>query len=76
MKEKKYQLNDEAIQYIILNVLYNIEKDIANEIDIDKVNFMHNLYTGFFWQFHYNEREYLKNKSFWYFKQQNISLPL
>ncbi|HDJ0153144.1 TPA: type III effector protein, partial [Escherichia coli] len=57
---KKYQLNDEAIQYIILNVLYNIEKDIANEIDIDKVNFMHNLYTGFFWQFHYNEREYLK----------------
>ncbi|ELL7387503.1 type III effector protein, partial [Escherichia coli] len=38
---KKYQLNDEAIQYIILNVLYNIEKDIANEIDIDKVNFMH-----------------------------------
>ncbi|HFO9357984.1 TPA: type III effector protein, partial [Escherichia coli] len=32
---KKYQLNDEAIQYIILNVLYNIEKDIANEIDID-----------------------------------------
>ena len=57
---KKYQLNGEAIQYIILNVLYNIEKDIANEIDIDKVNFMHNLYTGFFWQFHYNEREYLK----------------
>lgn len=57
---KKYQLNDEAIQYITLNVLYNIEKDIANEIDIDKVNFMHNLYTGFFWQFHYNEREYLK----------------
>ncbi|ELR8815603.1 TPA: type III effector protein [Escherichia coli] len=57
---KKYQLNDEAIQYIILNVLYNIEKDIANEIDIEKVNFMHNLYTGFFWQFHYNEREYLK----------------
>lgn len=57
---KKYQLNDEAIQYIILNVLHNIEKDIANEIDIDKVNFMHNLYTGFFWQFYYNEREYLK----------------
>ncbi|EMH2939202.1 type III effector protein, partial [Escherichia coli] len=28
---KKYQLNDEAIQYIILNVLHNIEKDIANE---------------------------------------------
>ena len=57
---KKYQLNDEAIQYIILNVLYNIEKDIANEIDIDKVNFMHNLYTGFFWQRHYDERNYLK----------------
>ncbi|EMR8309311.1 type III effector protein, partial [Escherichia coli] len=34
---KKYQLNGEAIQYIILKVLYNIEKDIANEIDIDKV---------------------------------------
>ena len=33
---KKYQHNGEAIQYIILNVLYNIEKDIANEIDIDK----------------------------------------
>ena len=47
---KKYQLNGEAIQYIILKVLYNIEKDIANEIDIDKVNFMHKLYTGFFWQ--------------------------
>uniref|UniRef100_UPI001E4B5361 type III effector protein n=1 Tax=Escherichia coli TaxID=562 RepID=UPI001E4B5361 len=30
---KKYQLNGEAIQYIILKVLYNIEKDIANEID-------------------------------------------
>ncbi|EJT8985331.1 type III effector protein, partial [Escherichia coli] len=42
---KKYQLNGEAIQYIILKVLYNIEKDIANEIDIDKVNFMHKLYT-------------------------------
>ena len=57
---KKYQLNGEAIQYIILKVLYNIEKDIANEIDIDKVNFMHNLYTGFFWQRHYDERNYLK----------------
>ncbi|HHZ5433699.1 TPA: type III effector protein [Escherichia coli] len=57
---KKYQLNGEAIQYIILNVLYNIEKDIANEIDIDKVNFMHNLYTGFFWQRHYDELNYLK----------------
>lgn len=40
--------------------MYNIEKDIANEIDIDKVNFMHNLYTGFFWQRHYDERNYLK----------------
>lgn len=57
---KKYQHNGEAIQYIILNVLYNIEKDIANEIDIDKVNFMHNLYTGFFWQRPYDERNYLK----------------
>ncbi|EEW8205759.1 type III effector protein [Escherichia coli] len=57
---KKYQLNGEAIQYIILNVLYNIEKDIANEIDIDKVNFMYNLYTGFFWQRPYDERNYLK----------------
>ena len=57
---KKYQLNDEAIQYIILNVLYNIEKDIANEIDIDKVNFMHKLYTGFFWQRPYDQRNYLK----------------
>ena len=57
---KKYLLNGEAIQYIILNVLYNIEKDIANEIDIDKVNFMHNLYTGFFWQRPYDERNYLK----------------
>lgn len=57
---KKYQLNGEAIQYIILNVLYNIEKDIANEIDIDKVNFMHNLHTGFFWQRPYDERNYLK----------------
>ena len=57
---KKYQLNGEAIQYIILNVLYNIEKDIANEIDIDKVNFMHKLYTGFFWQRPYDQRNYLK----------------
>ncbi|XBY09010.1 hypothetical protein ABR759_05560 [Escherichia coli] len=46
---KKYQLNGEAIQYIILKsfVQYR-KKDIANEIDIDKVNFMHKLYTGFF----------------------------
>ncbi|END2097704.1 TPA: type III effector protein [Escherichia coli] len=57
---KKYQLNGEAIQYIILEVLYNIEKDIANEIDIDKVNFMHKLYTGFFWQRPYDQRNYLK----------------
>ncbi len=57
---KKYQLNGEAIQYIIFNVLHNIEKDIANEIDIDKVNFMHKLYTGFFWQRPYDERNYLK----------------
>lgn len=57
---KKYQLNGEAIQYIILKVLYNIEKDIANEIDIDKVNFMHELYTGFFWHRPYDERNYLK----------------
>ncbi len=76
MKEKKYQLNGEAIQYIILKVLFNREKDIANEIDIDKVNFMHKLYTGFFWQRPYDERNYLKNKLLCYFKQQNISLPL
>lgn len=57
---KKYQLNGETIQYIILKVLYNIEKDIANEIDIDKVNFMHKLYTGFFWQRPYDERNFLK----------------
>lgn len=57
---KKYQLNGETIQYIILKVLYNIEKDIANEIDIDKVNFMHKLYTGFFWQRPYDQRNYLK----------------
>lgn len=57
---KKYKLNSEAIQYIVYNVLHNIENDIANKIDLDKVNFMHELYTGFFWQFHYNEREYLK----------------
>ncbi|MEF4328078.1 type III effector protein [Escherichia coli] len=57
---KKYQLNGEAIQYIILKVLYNIEKDIANEIDIDKVNFMHKLYTRFFWQRPYDQRNYLK----------------
>ncbi|MDF6210729.1 type III effector protein, partial [Escherichia coli] len=36
------------------------EKDIANEIDIDKVNFMHKLYTGFFWQRPYDQRNYLK----------------
>ncbi|EFN7085524.1 type III effector protein [Escherichia coli] len=59
-EEKKYQLNGEAIQYIILKILYNIEKDIANEIDIDKVNFMHKLYTGFFWQRPYDQRNYLK----------------
>ncbi|MEW4261200.1 type III effector protein [Escherichia coli] len=57
---KKYQLNGEAIQYIILKILYNIEKDIANEIDIDKVNLMHKLYTGFFWQRPYDQRNYLK----------------
>ncbi|EKY9385644.1 type III effector protein [Escherichia coli] len=57
---KKYQLNGETIQYIILKVLYNIEKDIANKIDIDKVNFMHKLYTGFFWHRPYDQRNYLK----------------
>ncbi|HHH7814567.1 TPA: type III effector protein [Escherichia coli] len=43
---KDFQLNDEAIKYIIDNVLYNRKKDIANEIDIDKVNFMHNIYNN------------------------------
>ncbi|MBY7177097.1 type III effector protein [Escherichia coli] len=57
---KKYQLNGEAIRYITLNVLHNIEKDIANEIDLDKVNFMHELYTGFFWYRPYDERNFLK----------------
>ncbi|EPP8233870.1 type III effector protein [Escherichia coli] len=57
---KKYKLNSEAIQYIVYNVLHNIENDIANKIDLDKVNFMHELYTGFFWQRPYDERNYLK----------------
>ncbi len=43
---KDFQLNDETIKYIIDNVLYNRKKDIANEIDIDKVNFMHNIYNN------------------------------
>ncbi|EHT1097430.1 type III effector protein, partial [Escherichia coli] len=32
----------------------------ANKIDIDKVNFMHKLYTGFFWHRPYDQRNYLK----------------
>ncbi|HBB8579974.1 TPA: type III effector protein [Escherichia coli] len=43
---KDFQLNDETIKYIIDNVLYNRKKDIANEIEIDKVNFMHNIYNN------------------------------
>lgn len=52
---KDFQLNDETIKYIIDNVLYNRKKDIASEIDTDKVNFMHKIYNNLYWYRHYDE---------------------
>ena len=52
---KDFQLNDETIKYIIDNVLYNRKKDIVNEIDIDKVNFMHKIYNNLYWYRRYDE---------------------
>ncbi|EFM6016735.1 type III effector protein [Escherichia coli] len=52
---KDFQLNDETIKYIIDNVLYNRKKDIASEIDIDKVNFMHKVYNNLCWYKRYDE---------------------
>ncbi len=57
---KDFQLNDETIKYIIDNVLYNRKKDIANEIDIDKVNFMHNIYNNLDWYRRYDENGKIK----------------
>ncbi|HEL5458718.1 TPA: type III effector protein [Escherichia coli] len=57
---KDFQLNDETIKYIIDNVLYNRKKDIANEIDIDKVNFMHNIYNNLDCYRHFDENGKIK----------------
>lgn len=52
---KDFQLNDETIKYIIDNASYNRKKDIASEIDIDKVNFMHKVYNNLCWYKRYDE---------------------
>ena len=57
---KDFQLNDETIKYIIDNVLYNRKKDIANEIDINKVNFMHNIYNNLDWYRRFDENGKIK----------------
>ncbi|EHE2750605.1 hypothetical protein JNF42_004522 [Escherichia coli] len=40
--------------------MYNRKKDIANEIDIDKVNFMHNIYNNLDWYRRYDENGKIK----------------
>lgn len=57
---KYFQLNDETIKYIIDNVLYNRKKDIASEIDTDKVNFMQKIYNNLDWYRHYDENGKIK----------------
>lgn len=52
---KDFQLNDETIKYIIDTVLYNRKKDIADKIDVDKVNFMHKIYNNLYLYRHYDE---------------------
>ncbi|EFT2786104.1 type III effector protein, partial [Escherichia coli] len=52
---KDFQLNDETIKYIIDNVLYNRKKDIASEIDTNKVNFMHKIYNNLDWYRRFDE---------------------
>jgi len=57
---KDFQLNDETIKYIIDNVLYNRKKDIASEIDTDKVNFMQKIYNNLDWYRRYDENGKIK----------------
>ena len=57
---KDFQLNDETIKYIIDNVLYNRKKDIASEIDTDKVNFMQKIYNNLDWYKRYDENGKIK----------------
>lgn len=52
---RNFELNGETIKYIIDNLLYNIKKDIDNEIDVDKVNFMHKIYNNLYWYRRYDE---------------------
>lgn len=52
---RNFELNGETIKYIIDNFLYNTRKDIDNEIDVDKVNFMHKIYNNLYWYRHYDE---------------------
>lgn len=57
---KDFQLNDETIKYIIDNVLYNTKKDIASEIDTNKVNFMHKIYNNLDWYRRFDENGKIK----------------
>ncbi|EON5787617.1 type III effector protein [Escherichia coli] len=57
---KDFQLNDETIKYIIDNVLYNRKKDIASEIDTNKVNFMHKIYNNLDWYRRFDENGKIK----------------
>lgn len=52
---RNFELNGETIKYIIDKFLYNTRKDIDNEIDVDKVNFMHKIYNNLYWYRHYDE---------------------
>ncbi|CAM6283964.1 Type III effector protein [Escherichia coli] len=57
---KDFQLNDETIKYIIDNVLYNRKKDIASEIDTNKVNFMQKIYNNLDWYRRFDENGKIK----------------
>lgn len=57
---KDFQLNDETIKYIIDNVLYNRKKDIASEIDTNKVKFMQKIYNNLDWYRRFDENGKIK----------------
>ncbi|HAM7046222.1 TPA: type III effector protein [Escherichia coli] len=57
---KDFQLNDETIKYIIDNVLYNRKKDIASEIDTNKVSFMQKIYNNLDWYRRFDENGKIK----------------
>lgn len=42
---KYHEFNNETIGYLVYNIIYNKGKDITSEIDINKLDFLHDLYT-------------------------------